>query len=222
MKQYKVHVVFDQPVLGTGNADPMIHERFIASKAPDAPSLKEEVEALGADAVEERGTTIFPKRPDGTPFLWDYQIKGFLKDACGAMAQATGSRSAAIPTYRSKIDVGVFVSPRNVDLVMPEGECIHIMQRPLRAMTMQGPRVALASSEMVPGGTVCDFTVTMLADSFTHKTKKLTTSAQDALIEWLAYGQLRGMGQWRNAGWGSFRCRVTDGAGKVVFDNLGE
>lgn len=222
MKQYNVHVVFDQPVLGTANADPMIHERFIASKAPDAPSLKEEVAALGADKVEERGTTIFPKTKDGNPFLWDYQVKGYLKDACGFMAQATGSRSAAIPTYRSKIDGMVFVSPRNIRLNMPEGEVMRIMQRPLRAQTMQGPRVALASSEMVPAGTTCDFTVTMLADSWEHKTKKLKTSALDALIEWLAYGQLRGMGQWRNAGWGAFRCSVTDAAGNVIFTNLGE
>ena len=63
--------------------------------------------------------------------------------------------------------------------------------------------------------------VPMLADSWEHKTKKLKTSAVDALIEWLAYGQLRGMGQWRNAGWGAFRCSVTDAAGNVVFTNLG-
>jgi hypothetical protein len=41
------------------------------------------------------------------------------------------------------------------------------------------------------------------------------------LKEWMAYGQLRGIGQWRNASWGTFHCRVTDAeSGEVVFDNL--
>lgn len=218
MNTYKVEITFVQPILGTSNADPNIHERYIASKAPDAPSIKEEVEALGAEAVEERGTTVFPRNKDGQPFLWDYQAKGFFKDACKAMRDADGSVSANIPAYKTKIDTLVFVKPRNIALVMPEGGEVKVMQRPLRAETAQGPRVALASSEMLPAGTRCEFLVTTLAESVgTRKTAKL----KDALVEWLAYGQLRGIGQWRNAGWGSFLCRVTDTkTGEVLLDNL--
>lgn len=287
MKQYSVHVVFTQPILGTMNSDPEIYTRYIGNKAPDAKSLAEEVAALGAEAVEDRGTTVFPKTRDGVPFLWDYQIKGFFKDASSYLAQVDGSRSSAIPFCHSKIDGMVFVGPRNVILNMPEASyevvtddpsarlavtrekvddstlrvtvkadrptkallvadgwptaneadlteegglmhawlvprrLIRIKQRPLKAMTMQGPRVALAASEMLPAGTWCDFTVTMLADTWRHKSKRLTTKCEDALVEWLAYGRLRGMCQWRNAGWGAFRCRVMDQEGCVLFDNLG-
>ena len=38
-------------LLGTASADPDIHARFIASKAPDAPSRADEVAAIGAEAV---------------------------------------------------------------------------------------------------------------------------------------------------------------------------
>lgn len=219
MNSVHIDIRFIQPILGTASADPEIHERFIASKAPDAPSLKEEVEALGAEELVERGTTVFPRRKDGTPFLWDYQAKGFLKDACKAMREADGSVSANIPAYKTKIDTLVFVSPRNINLVMPEGGEVKIMQRPLRAETAQGPRVALASSEMLPAGTTCSFDITTLAQ--TVGTRKVA-NLREAIVEWFAYGQLRGIGQWRNAGWGSFVCRITDGkTGEVIFDNMG-
>ena len=42
------------------------------------------------------------------------------------------------------------------------------------------------------------------------------------LLEWLSYGRLRGIGQWRNGGWGQFACRVTDPkTGEVLLDTLG-
>ena len=160
MKTYHVHAEFVQPILGTASADPQIHERFIASKAPDAKSLEEEVEALGADELVERGTTVFPRTKDGTPFLWDYQLKGFFKDAAGACRQMDGmDASRRLVAHKSKIDQLVFVTPRNVRLYMPEGSEVRVMQRPLRAQTARGERVALAASEMLDAGTVRDFDV---------------------------------------------------------------
>ena len=43
----RVKVIFDEEVLGMSSADPEIHKTYIASKAPDAKSTAEEVEALG-------------------------------------------------------------------------------------------------------------------------------------------------------------------------------
>lgn len=211
MKKLHVTVEFIQPILGTASADPEIHERFIASKAPDAPSLEEEVAALGADKVEERGTTVFPKDADGNPFLWNYMLKGFMKDACGSMRRATGSASKNLRAYKQEIDRCVFCNPRRVPLNVPDGEPVRIMQRPLRAETAQGPRVALAASEMLPAGTWCEFDVVLL----NHDLMKY-------VVEWFSYGQLRGIGQWRNADWGTFVCRIVDETGKVVFENGAE
>ena len=204
-----VHVEFIETILGTSSSDPAIHERFIASKAPDAPSRREEVAAVGVDEVVERGTTIFPKLDDGTPFLWNYMLKGFFKDACGSMRRATGSKSKNLRAYKQEIDRCIFCNPRRVVLEVPEGGEMTINQRPLRAETAQGPRVALAASEELPVGTTCDFDVVLLNHDL-----------QPYVIEWLSYGQLRGIGQWRNGDHGRFHCRVTDDAGKVVFDNI--
>ena len=99
MITYHVELEFTQPVLGTANADPEIHERFIASKAPDAKSLREEVESLGVDELTERGTTVFPRAKDGTPFLWDYQLKGFFKDACGFVLATDAAQAWGVSAY---------------------------------------------------------------------------------------------------------------------------
>ena len=78
-------------------------------------------------------------------------------------------------------------------LALPAGTGIGNCQRPLRASTPQGERVALASSETVPAGTKLRFDIVMLDPKL-----------EGLVREWLDYGELRGLGQWRNAGKGSY------------------
>ena len=186
-----VRLTFDEPLLGTSPANSEIYREFIGSKAPDAASVEDEVAALGADAVAERGMTVFPRLEDGTPFLWDYQIKGFFKDACGVLRKVPGKRSAKIKAYKKEIDGLIFPQPRKIPMVLsgPVREC----QRPLRAQTAQGERVSLAMSEEVPEGSAVEFDIVCLDDG-----------QADNVREWLDYGALRGIGQWRNSGKGRF------------------
>ena len=195
MKEMKVRITFIEPILGTQPADPELHTRFIASKAPDHQTMAEEVEAMGAAEVEERSKTIFPKMEDGTPFLWDYQIKGFFKDSCGMLRRVSSSKSKKLTAYKKEIDGLIFVEPRRIPLWMPSDldltatDC----QRPLRAQTPQGERVALAHSEEAPAGTYIEMTITCLKDEL-----------MPLVVEWLNYGRLRGIGQWRNSGKGRY------------------
>ena len=197
MRELKVRLTFVEEVLGTASSDPEIHETYIASNAPDAPTRKEEVEALGAEEVFEKAMTVFPKE-DGRPFLWDYQIKGFFKDACGMLRKVSGSTSSKIKAYKKEIDGLIFVEERKIFFSFEgtTGKC----QRPLRASTAQGERIALSSSETVPAGATVEFTIQCMVDS-----------DMAAVIEWLDYGRLRGIGQWRNASKGRFEWRdITD------------
>ena len=74
------------------------------------------------------------------------------------------------------------------------GEC----QRPLRGQTAQGERIALAHSETVQAGSELTFTIQILKDDM-----------EAVVREWLDYGYLRGMFQWRNSGKGRFTwCEV--------------
>lgn len=186
----KVKLTFIEPLLGTASANPDIHRDFIASHAPDAPSRTEEVEAIGVDETVEKSMTVFP-REEGKPFLWDYQVKGFFKDACAMLSRVKTTKSAGLKAFRKVIDGLVFVGPRKIMMSLPSA--ITTLQRPLRAQTAQGERVALANSECAPAGTTVECEITLLDE----KLEKVVT-------EWLDYGKLRGIGQWRNSGMGRF------------------
>ena len=96
MKTLNIRITLTEEMLGTASGNPEIHDEFIASNAPDAPSREEEIAALGVEAVAEKGKTIFPRGEDGRPIVWDYQIKGAFKDAAGMLRRVTGSKSAGI------------------------------------------------------------------------------------------------------------------------------
>jgi len=191
MKNLKVKVTFMEEILGTASSDPKIHEEFIASKAPDAPSMEEEVAAVGVEEVFDKAMTVFPRNEEGKPIAWDYQWKGFFKDACGMLRKVPDSACSKVKSYKKEIDGLIFVSPRQIPIEF-NGE-IGICQRPLRAQTAQGERVALASSESIPAGATMTFDIQMLTDNH-----------EKAILEMLDYGVLRGFGQWRNSGKGRF------------------
>ena len=191
MKELKVRLTFTESILGTASANPEIHAEYIASNAPDAPSREEEVAALGVEEVFEKGMTVFPKDADGVPFLWDYQIKGFFKDACGMLRKVKDTKSGKVKAYKKEIDGLIFVKERKIPI--HSDEQITICQRPLRASTAQGERIALSSSEEIQAGAFIEFTIQCLVDS-----------QVDLVKEWLDYGALRGIGQWRNASHGRF------------------
>ena len=155
MHTLKVRITFLEEVLGTASNNPDIHSEFIASKAPDAKSTEEEVAAIGVDEVVEKSMTVFPRNEAGTPIIFDYQIKGFFKDAAGVLRRVPNTKASKIKAYKKEIDGLLFVAPRMIPLNMagPMGAC----QRPLRASTAQGDRVALAHSEAAPAGTTIEF-----------------------------------------------------------------
>ena len=191
MKEIKVKLTFTEEILGTASGNPEIHADFIASNAPDAPSREEEIAAIGVDGEIEKQKTVFPRNDDGTPIFWDYQFKGFFKDACGMLRNVDKSASSKLKAYKKKIDGLVFVEPRKIPIIF-DGE-IGNCQRPLRAQTAQGERIALANSETIPSGATCEIKIICLQDDM-----------EKQVMEWLDYGARRGMAQWRNSGKGTF------------------
>ena len=191
MKQLKVRITFIESVLGSTPANEDIYRDYIGSKAEDAKTVEDEVKALGVEAVTEKGKTIFSKLEDGTPFMYDYHIKGFFKDTCGGLRKVPDTLSSKIKAFKKEIDKLVFIKERKIPIVFDGkiGEC----QRPLRASTMQGERISIAISEEIPAGATMEFTIVYLLDSY-----------EKVIREWLDYGVLSGLGQWRNSGHGRF------------------
>ena len=102
------------------------------------------------------------------------------------------NESGKLTAYKKVIDGLIFVEPSRIRLDTP-GE-ITICQRSLRAQTAQGERTELSSSEECPAGTTCEMTILCLDDAH-----------EKAVREWLDYGALRGIGQWRNSSKGRFK-----------------
>lgn len=199
----KVKITLREEMLGMHPANDDIYRDYIASKAPDATKIEEEIAAHGVDEVEKKGITVFERDENGNPFLWDYQIKGFFKDACQMLQKAGkpkkdgetgyygGKACAKLKAYKKAIDGMLFIKPRKIPIQL-SGE-MGYCSRPLRAMTMQGERVSIAKSETVPAESTFEFDVILLDETL-----------KEMVEECLEYGILRGFGQWRNSGKGIF------------------
>lgn len=190
MSRYHIKLTLLTEMLGTVPLNKQMYEDWIASKEGAPPQAMSESETV--PEVDEKGKTGFHRDDQGNPMIYTYMIKGFFKEACGMLARAEGTLSSKLKAYKKIIDGLVFVDERTAKLHLsgPVGE----LQRPLRAQTAQGERIALSFSESVPAGSWLEFHVEVLAD-------KVVT--EDLLREWLDYGRRRALGQWRNAGYGT-------------------
>jgi len=198
MDKYKIEVTFTEQVLGAIPKDKDTYMRYVIGRAKkEGVELTEEQikqEANTVEEMEETGWTGFHTK-DGEPFEYDYVWLGFFKDACGMLRRGDDTLSAKIRAYKKNIDGLVFIKPRQIFYEMPDGTEMGIIERPLRASTPQGERVALARSDTLPVGTKMSFEVWIIPNSDVD---------EEVLREWLDYGALRGLRQWRNAGYGTF------------------
>lgn len=207
-----IEVEFTRPVLGTAPLDQELYRKYILDKLEDnleegeelpKKRQEEEVETLPDPEEEiENNTTGFHRTDREEPFLYDYQFKGFLKEAAKMLRRADGldTISDDIKAYRKKLNGLVFPKPEQLVLNLPEP--IDICERPLRGQTARGERICLARSERAPVGT-----------SFRVDIQLLDPDLEDWVRELLDYGQFQGIGQWRNSGRGRFTWReVNDDA----------
>lgn len=189
--EMKVKINFIQPILGSWPAEEEIYTRYILSKSPSEWQAEEEEESF-TERDYDRGVTIFPCDDKGI-HLMNYHIKGFLKHAGNVLKD-----SVKIKNLRSKLDDYVFIKERKIYLYR-NGQIIKendgVLERPLRAMTMQGPRVSLVASEIIEPPAEAAFTIQLIE----HKEINLGT-----IRTLLDYGKFLGIGQWRNGGYGQF------------------
>ena len=200
--KYNVTLTLTEDMLGSSPKNREVYATYVASKA-SPEQLAEEVQLI--ENVEERGWTGF-RGDDGGIMLLDYQIKGFLKEQadalreCGALQARNAKDDGPLGGVKGKIDRHLFVFPRRLrildedtgkPLLKPDG----INERPMRAMTAQGPRVSLVRSDMVRSGRVmkCSIATTWPA-----------LFKEELIQQMLERGEVVGLGQWRNASHGRF------------------
>ena len=185
----KVELEFTEPLLGTLPGDEKLAEDYVTSKHPEGVQ-KDEKESLPEEI--KKFSSFFARDSKGKPILWDYQIKGSFKDACSMMRRV--AQVDELKAHKKIIDGLIFVTPRQIELKL-SGK-LTFTERPLRISTPKGDRTALARSETAPVGTKIQIEILLLKPDL----KKY-------VINWLDYGVLRGLGQWRNSGMGRFKWR---------------
>lgn len=192
------------PILGSSPASKDIRTAYIASRAPNPADVEGEEEYV--PNLDDKGLTVFLRDDvdykDGKRdalMLLDYQVRGFLKASLSNRSAFNGIKQA-----RAKVDRYVFVHPRKVP-IMRRKERIYeedsICERPLRATTMKGDRVALAGSEMIDTPWEIMIQVELLPNEGSKLSRSVTW---EAIEDALDYGALCGIGQFRNGGYGRF------------------
>ena len=210
-KDIKVRVTFTSEVLGTAPNNPQIYEEYIYKKDPESEinTLDDEIETLGADAVIDKGMTVFHKDTEG-PFLYDYQIRGFIKESIAHLRNANDPVAKKLTAYKKKIDGLVHVYPGHIHFKGVTG--INVVQRPLRAQTMQGERITLACSEEIAAGATVSFLI-----------KIENPDLEPAIRVALDHGLSVGIGQWRGSGGkGKFYWEEIGENGEVIYSNKAE
>lgn len=183
------------PILGSQPDTETVKTTYILSKHPEVNADDEIVPYEN----ESNGTTVFYRNADDNLVMMDYQIKGFFKAAFTALK---ADLNIGMPA--KKTDQFLFVGPRHIQITRngkPIQDEDDILERPLRGQTMQGERISLVSSELIDAPWTVKFSVTVLNNSATAKSKSLTFDAVEAALD---YGKLSGLGQWRNGGYGRF------------------
>mgnify|MGYP001617054869 CR=1 FL=1 len=205
--KYQVSLTFTEPLLGGAPKNPKVFETYLAGRAakrmtPEGRVSAEALSELMAEEAgalpegDEKGWTGFYSDDKGM-FLWDNQIKGFIKEAAAILKNALGE-GESISALRSKLDNFLYVFPRRI---RPVGAVVmEPLERPLRAMTMQGPRVSLIRSDQIAAGASVSFELEVL-----HVVQKgKVVISQELIEEILSFGRLKGLGQWRNGSFGRF------------------
>lgn len=213
---YHVKLTFISPMLGTAPSDPELYDAFVASKAEDITQaeIDQELSQLPATENGEKGKTVFRRNDEGQLCITDFMVKGFFKETMKALRGMEGTICSKITSYKQRVDLYVFPEPALIPVHAPE---VLTFQRPLRASTPQGERIALASSEMVPAGAWCEFKLNILP----WEDKKRKVALDQAWIEeCFKYAYWHGLGQWRNGGHGRFEyeLKIWDTQSEVEAD----
>lgn len=180
---YEVELKLTEIMLGTVPKSPEIYKSYIASKAADLGLAEEEVATV--ESLEEKGWTGFHRDERG-PFVYNYLVKGFLCESARTLKQWGNLKQ-----LQDKFKRYVFVTPRRIRIPEPAG----VLERPLRAQTAQGPRVALTRSDYVEAGAVIRFKLEVL---------DVAGITEGCLKDVLSYGSRLGLGQWRSGSYGTF------------------
>lgn len=213
MQTFEVKINFIRDLLGSQPANEEIRKKYITAKIMTGRTgdsaeiamdkVQSEIdnyqkdETTRVEEVETKGLTVFYRDEKGRPSLSDIQIRGFMKDAFAFvgkknkwLTKKSGEAYSTDDAYKKYIGERLSFEKQYYPLI---GE-ITMLERPLRVMTMQGPRVGLASSELAKAPQTILVRLKIDDDEF----------KKDYLDAIFSRGEFKGISQWANAQYGTF------------------
>ena len=192
-REHTVQIKLLEPLLGVTPKNPEIYKAWIDDK-----HRGEDEEA--PPVSEEKSWTGFSQDENGL-YILDYMIKGYFKEVASILPKTLGLKRRASEellaeaTIRRRVDSWLSVRPRRIYLGVKEPA--GYIERPLRAKTLRGDRIALVRSDYIKAGTILDFSVLVLTDC---------PITMEIIRTWLSYGEFgKGLGQFRGGSYGQFK-----------------
>ncbi|MCL2393081.1 MAG: hypothetical protein FWC87_00210 [Acidimicrobiaceae bacterium] len=186
--------------------NPRLIDAWLASNKAPADAADQAAQQLAIRQEfnpEDTHTTIFWRAPDGSPEYESRAMKAAIKEAANILG-STASRSGVldVKNFRSKLAERVFVDPRiggcpiicGCGETHQPGDILHLTERPIQVMTMQGPRTSLKAVEYATDVPL-QFNIRILRDGIVKETHLRT------ILEYLQDG---GLGADRSQGSGTF------------------
>lgn len=213
--KYRLNIHWLSPVLGTTPAD---NKSIVAWKSlaaakdnrngilivDDNGKTVAHEEGVEVELSEDKqGHTAFWKR-NGKPCVMSYHVRGFINNATLVMKEDFRNEGLKLPSRLAGKDPDPSRIVRNNIKVEPfaveiADQIDGIFGRPVRAMTLQGPRISINVSEVVLRPKDSEFVLFVRPESGLqiHHIKHV-----------LDYGLVEGISQWRSGGWGKFRATI--------------
>jgi hypothetical protein len=213
IQAFKITLDYQELLLGTVPLNKDVYTDFVAQKAIDAGAITAATaaeEVVDVQEIADRGRTGFLTDEHGA-YVLDYYVKGFLKETANVLKDqiapmhqrkkkdGTETEAKGIMAMKSKVENCLFVTPRKLYFTaQPDMQMVKsVLERPIRAQTAMGPRVSLISSDALENASL----------TFVLKILKNNEIGPEQVKELLAFGELRGQGQWRSGGYGRFTVR---------------
>lgn len=202
-KKYRVELLAHRLTGGTPTSEKLIEAWLSTSRAPAEARRHAERQLQLQGDLEAQHAVVFWRYPiDGTPAYESRAFKAALKEAANILG-SSGTRDGVlnVKNFRSKLAERVFVDPRigGAPIHCMCGQehdpkaLLHLEERPIQVMTMQGPRTSLKRVEYALEVPIA-FTIRLLDDGIVKESHLRT------ILEYLQDG---GIGADRSQGSGT-------------------
>ncbi len=215
----RVRIFFITQVLGMCPGDPQMFASFNAKMSMDAMTRDQEIQAIGVQAVMDKGREYFTRTSKGQLAVDTRTWFGYIGETANIIKSVSDAKSADAANIKNNIKNRISFTSATYPLIPPEGAEITFCDRPMPGDGYKR-ETSIKSSEALPAGTSTYFIVQIENSVVSGDEKKNGVKTKDVLGEVLDCGITHGTLGWRRTGFrGRFLWEELDENGIVIGGN---